>query len=255
MLPRLPPRPPLDGTPRIAVLSQREPMRWLIAGWHDFRRCPAIGLFYGGCFAAMGWLLFLAFLYSPAFLSMLFVGFVIVAPVMCLGLYRASQRLERGEKPDFAETLFAWEHCAGAVALFAVAMLLLVFLYARVTLTLFTQHFHNLDDVPLSVSDWLQLRHLVFVAFWCAATLAFLLVAFALNVVSVPLMLDRDVDARTAAVTSLRACAQRPSVMLRWAIMIGLLVLMSMGTALVALVIVGPVLGHASWHAYRAVLE
>ncbi|HOM15332.1 MAG TPA: DUF2189 domain-containing protein, partial [Rubrivivax sp.] len=80
-------------------LGFADPLRWIALGWRDFMRCPAIGLFYGGCFMVMGWALLEVYEAAPAYVMALSAGFLLMGPFLCLGLYRASQRLEAGEKP------------------------------------------------------------------------------------------------------------------------------------------------------------
>jgi len=77
-------------------LGLADPLRWLLLGWRDFLRCRGIGLFYGGCFMGMGWLLLAVYEHEPAYTMALSAGFLLMGPFMCLGLYRASQRLEAG---------------------------------------------------------------------------------------------------------------------------------------------------------------
>ena len=78
------------------------PLRWLALGWRDFTRCPGIGLFYGACFMAMGWLLMTAFEHAPAYVLALSAGFLLVGPFLCLGLYQASRHLAGASNPTWA---------------------------------------------------------------------------------------------------------------------------------------------------------
>ena len=89
------PAPAAPPAPAITLnaLTLADPLRWLQRGWQDFRRCPGIGLFYGGCFMVMGWALLVVFRHAPAYMMALSAGFLSMAPFVCLGLYRASQRL------------------------------------------------------------------------------------------------------------------------------------------------------------------
>ena len=94
-------------------LTLGAPLQWLVLGWRDFIRCPGIGLFYGGCFMAMGWLLMTAFEHAPAYVLALSAGFLLMGPFMCLGLYQASRRLGQGETPDLGDSLLAWDQRTG----------------------------------------------------------------------------------------------------------------------------------------------
>ena len=89
------------------------PLRWVQLGWQDFKRAPAIGLFYGLCFMVMGWALLAVFEYSPAYVLALSGGFLLMGPFLCLGMYRVSQRLEAGETPGFVDSVLAWRSRTG----------------------------------------------------------------------------------------------------------------------------------------------
>ena len=117
------------------TLSMADPLRWLAAGWQDFRRAPALGLTYGAFFAAMGWLLLAAFRYAPAYTLALSAGFLLVGPLLCLGLYEASRRLERGERPVITDSLFVWERHIGTLAIFGAGLLGLGVLRRRAGVT------------------------------------------------------------------------------------------------------------------------
>src|SRR5690349_7981482 len=77
-------------TPPLRNLRFTDPLHWLALGWRDFRRAPAIGLFYGACFMAMGWALLAVFQHAPAYTLALSAGFLLMGPFLCLGLYHAS---------------------------------------------------------------------------------------------------------------------------------------------------------------------
>ena len=86
----------------LGTLQLRDIGRWLSQGWQDFRRAPAIGLFYGACFVLMGRSLLALFEHAPAYVLALSAGFLLVGPFLCMGLYRVSQRLEAGQPPRLA---------------------------------------------------------------------------------------------------------------------------------------------------------
>ncbi|MCU0922550.1 MAG: DUF2189 domain-containing protein, partial [Burkholderiaceae bacterium] len=110
-------------------LGFADPLRWLAQGWRDFLRCPGIGLFYGACFMVMGWALLKVYEAAPAYVMALSAGFLLMGPFLCLGLYRASQRLEQGEKPDFGDSLLAWDTRTGTLAIFGFVLLVLEMLW------------------------------------------------------------------------------------------------------------------------------
>jgi uncharacterized membrane protein len=240
------------GLPALRPLRAGDPWRWLIAGWRDFRRCPGIGLFYGGCFMAMGWALMMAFEQAPAYVLALSAGFLLSGPFFCLGLYQASRHLERGEKPDLGDSLLAWEQRTGTLAIFGFVLLVLEMLWGRASLVVFAVSFDGMPDFKGSLLALLDPENLSFIVAYIVIGGLFAGVIFAVSVVSIPMILDRPTDAISAALTSIRLVLSQPGVMLLWGAMITLLVVLAMLPWFAGLLVVGPVVGHASWHAYRA---
>jgi uncharacterized membrane protein len=228
------------------------PLRWLQLGWHDFMRAPGIGVFYGACFAAMGWVLLLLFERAPAYMLALSAGFLLVGPFMCLGLYDVSRKLERGERPDLGDSLTAWDTRTGTMAIFGAVLLVLEMLWARASLVVFALSFDGMPDFRGSVLALLDPDNLAFIVAYLAVGGVFAGLIFAVSVVAMPMILDRQTDAITAGLTSLRLCLTQPGLMLWWGALITVLVVLAMAPGFLGLLVVGPVIGHASWHAYRA---
>jgi uncharacterized membrane protein len=233
-------------------LKLTDPLRWLALGWRDFMQCPGIGLFYGACFTVMGWALMKVYAAAPAYVMALSAGFLLMGPFMCLGLYRASQRLEQGRHPDFGDSLLAWDTRTGTLAIFGFVLLVLEMLWGRVTLVLFALSFNGMPDLQGSLLALTKPENLGFTLGWLGVGAVFAGVIFAISVVSMPMILDRQTDAITAGLTSVRLVVTQTRVMLAWGAMITLLVVLALLPWFAGLLIVGPVIGHASWHAYRA---
>ena len=242
-----PPPPPIT----LRVLGWRAPLNWLVLGWRDFIRSPAIGLFYGACFMGMGWALLAVFEHAPAYTLALSAGFLLMGPFLCLGLYRVSQRLESGQRPDFGDSLLAWDTRTAQLGIFGLVLLVLEMLWGRATLVLFALSFDGMPDFKGSLLALLAPEHLPFIAAWAAVGALFAGLIFSVSVVSIPMILHRQTDAVTAALTSLRLVFTQSGVMLVWGALITLLVGLALLPGFVGLLVVGPVIGHASWHAYR----
>ena len=245
------PDSPLAPAITLRRLSAADPLRWLALGWRDFSRAPGIGLFYGGCFMVMGWALLKVYEHAPAYTLALSAGFLLMGPFMCLGLYRVSQRLEAGAKPDFGDSLMAWGTRTGQLAIFAFVLLVLELLWGRATLVIFAVSFEGMPDFKGSLRALLDADNLGFTVIWLAVGAAFAGLIFAISVVAMPMILHRQTDAITAGLTSLRLVLTQTGVMLWWGALITGLVVLAMLPWFAGLLVVGPVLGHASWHAYR----
>jgi uncharacterized membrane protein len=242
---------PAPGGVQLRPLTFADIGHWLALGWRDFARAPAIGIFYGGCFALMGWALLASFEHAPVYVLALAAGFLLVGPFLCMGLYRVSQHLERGERPDFEDSLVAWNTRTGSLAIFGFALLVIEMIWSRVALVIFAVSFDGMPDFKGSLLALLDPQNLNFIVAYLAAGAVFAGLIFAVSVVSIPMILDRPVDAITAALTSLRLTLTQPWVMLAWGAVITVLVVLAMLPWFLGLLVVGPVLGHASWHAYR----
>ena len=245
---------PRDEAPPPIVLRRLgwgAPWRWLRLGWNDFRRCPAIGLFYGACFMAMGWALIAVFSRAPAYTLALSAGFLLFGPFLCLGLYHASQRLEAGEPPDLGLSLLAWQTRTGQLGIFGFVLLVLEMLWGRVTLVIFAVSFSGMPDFRGSLLALLDPANLGFTVAWTVVGALFATLIFAVTVVSMPMILHRETDAITAGITSMRLVIEQPGVMAMWALLIALVVGAALLPGFAGLLVAGPVVGHASWHAYR----
>lgn len=245
------PRPPGVFDLPLRRLGWADPFRWLAQGMRDFARAPVIGLFYGACFVAMGWALMRVFESAPAWLLALSAGFLLVGPFLCMGLYRASQQLEAGQVPDFGDSLLAFERRVGTLAIFGFVMLLLEMIWARSALVIFAVSFDGMPDFKGSLLKLLDPENLGFIVTYLSVGAVFAGLIYGASVVAIPMILDRPVDAVTAALTSLRLVLTQPGVMLLWGALITGLVVLALLPMFLGLLLVGPVLGHATWHAYR----
>jgi uncharacterized membrane protein len=240
------------ASPALQPLGFGDPPRWLARGVRDFIRAPGIGVFYGLVFMVMGWALLKVYEHAPAWTLALSAGFLLVGPFLCLGLYRVSQRLERGQRPDFGDSLLAWDTRTGQLAIFGFVLLVLEMLWGRATLVVFAVSFEGMPDFKGSLRALLDPENIGFITAWAAVGAVFAGLIFSISVVAIPMILDRETDAITAGLTSLRLVLAQPGVMLWWGTLIALLTVLAMLPWFAGLIVVGPVLGHASWHAYRA---
>jgi uncharacterized membrane protein len=233
-------------------LAWSAPFQWLAAGWKDFIRAPLLGGFYGACFVAMGWLLLLVFQQAPAYTLALSAGFLLLGPILCLGLYQASQRLSEGHAPSLAASLMSWRTHTGQLAAFGGVLLILEMLWGRAAMIVFALTFDAMPDFQGSLLKLLDPENLGFIVAYLSVGAVFAGLIYAISVVSIPMMLDRQVDAITAGLTSARLVTSQLGVMLLWGALITVLVCLAMAPGFMGLLLVGPWLGHASWHAYKA---
>jgi uncharacterized membrane protein len=241
----------------IRRIDARAPSRWLEAGWQDIKANPLPSLAYGLLFAIGGDLILLSLVSHPHLLTFAISGFFLVAPLLAAGLYELSRARENGEKLMFIDSLRAFRRNGQSLALFGLLLALTALLWERFTAIAFAMLSGGgvFGGSALLSEILLGGEHVAFVATWLALGALLAGFVFVLAVVSVPMMLDRNCDPVTAMTTSLRAVATNPGPLALWAVLIVLLTLTGFATLLFGLVVLMPMLGHASWHAYRDLVE
>ncbi|MEW6693856.1 hypothetical protein Tther_02147 [Tepidimonas thermarum] len=238
----------------LATLHPADPLRWLARGWADFRASARIGLFYGACFALMGQALWQVFQHAPAYVLALSAGFLLIGPFVALGLYDVSRALEQGQRPSLRASLMAWRPTLSTMAIFGGVLLIFEMLWGRAAMVVFAVTMNTMPSSENMLAALLSLDNLEFLIAYVVVGAIFAGLIFVSSAISIPMILDRQTDAVSAALTSLRACLQNPGVMLLWGALITLLCVLAMLPAFLGLLVVGPVLGHATWHAYRHIV-
>lgn len=246
-----------DGSAGIRRIDARGPSRWLEAAWQDIRANPLPSLAYGLLFALGGDLILLALVSYPHLVTFAISGFFLVAPLLAAGLYELSRSREHGEKLMFIDSVRAFRRNGQSLALFGLLLALTALLWERFTAIAFAMLSGGgaFGGSALLTEILLGGEHLGFVATWAVLGALLASFVFVLAVVSVPMMLDRDSDPVTAMATSLRAVIANPGPLALWAVLIVILTLTGFATLLFGLIILMPMLGHASWHAYRELVE
>ncbi len=247
--------PALSIVPPIRVVGLDAPWRWLKLGVEDFRAAGVASVFYGIVFACMGLILSYVFSHAYEYVWALTSGFMLVGPFLALGLYDLSRRRARGEALTLTPTLFAWRENRASLGLFGLVLGVLLLLWSRASLVVIAVSFP--DQMPSFENFMRNLfapENLQFLVVYCVVGAAFASLVFATAVVSVPMMLDRDADGIVAALTSIRSCAENAAPMLLWACLITALTALGFATWYLGLVVIVPVIGHATWHAYREVV-
>lgn len=247
-------------TPHIRRVPIDRPWTWLAAGWNDLWASPVSGLAWGTVPVAAGWAAsaLLLWLDQPWLVLPLSAGFFFVGPFMAVGLYETSRRLGAGLPVDGETTLGAWRRNPDQIALMGLVLLLLHLAWMRIAQLLFAlfdgrgvPSWDRFMDIV-----WHSARSLPFLAAGVAIGAMLAALAFVIGAFSIPYLLDRrHSNLFEAIATSVAAVRLNPRPMLLWAGLIVLLVAMAMVPGLLGLVVVLPVVAHATWHAYRDVVS
>jgi uncharacterized membrane protein len=233
------------------------PLRWLQAGASDLARAPLKSMFYGAALALMGWQLVARAADGAVGLALL-TGFLLVGPLLATGLYALSRALEHGGRADFRRSLFAWRENLTSFSFFGAILALLLAVWIRVSVVVVALFFDGpMPHAATILRDVLAAPDGVwFLAAYAAAGFGFAVLVFSASVVSLPLLLDRPrADTMTAIVTSMRVLSANRGPLLLWAALIVLLAAVGFATAYVGLVVLLPIVGHGTWHAYRELVD
>lgn len=252
------PRAASMDLPGIRNISSDQPLQWLKAGAQDMKKAWLLSLFYGLVFAALGYALVHGAWDKPHLAMALTSGFLLVAPVLATVFYCVSHRLEHHHQlPGLLVPLMSWRANPASLGLFALMLVFILSMWERISAILVGLFLNN-SGIG-SLTDLLTLaavqEHSGFVLAYLAFGGMLALMVFSLSVVSLPMLLHRKVDFATALVTSFMATKLNFGVMLIWGGIIVGLVAVGVATDFIAMVIIFPWLGHASWHAYRALVE
>lgn len=238
--------------PGIRSVGMDAPFRWLAAGLKDMLATRLRASFYGLMFMLMGFAI--AAIYETRWqLTMgLTAGFFLVGPFLFCGIYWLSRQQERDEKASLTSSLFCWKDNPASIGFFAAILTFLMVIWARVSVVIFalfsTRDFPTMQGMIFQI---FSMTNIPFVIAWFGVGFIFASIAFAISVVSVPLMLDRNTDTMIALFTSVRALWTNTVPLYLWAVLIVAIVGVSLLLSFIPLLLTAPLIGHATWHAYR----
>lgn len=231
------------------TVTTNAPFRWLSKGWNDFKRVPRLSLTYGIVMMLVSMTItYIAYeAHSIVLAIALIAGFFFMGPAIAIGLYSLSRQLNNGIKPMFLRCLKEGKRYFGNEMVLAFVFLIVFLIWARAA-SMVHIFFPSMSSMELM--DWVK-----FLSIGSAVGAIFAAVVFCIGAFSIPMLMDRNVDAITAILTSINAVLKNKKVMVLWGIMIVILILVGIATFFVGFAILLPIVGHASWHAYREVVD
>ena len=246
--------PPASDAPlkEITALKFADPFRWLARGWRDMMAFKSIAAFYGVCFWVMALVLGAVFRSKPEYAMSIASGCLLVGPFLAMGLYEVSRRREQGLTPELSVSLTCWDTHIRSMGMLVLVLIVLELLWGRASLVVFAVFFNTgMPSTTGVIQAIFNLQNWEFLAVYLLVGGFFAGLVFAVAVVSIPMILDRDTDAISAAITSLQVVFSNLPVMLLWGALLTVLVLIALLPWGLGLLLIGPWLGHATWHAYR----
>jgi uncharacterized membrane protein len=237
----------------IQHVSMLRPFVWLARGWTDMRRHSSASLGYGALIVAIGWTLLVFCATHPYFVAAAITGFLLVGPAMSAGLCEMSRRYSAGESASFDDSLEGFKRNVPALTEFGLILAICGAVWFGVSAVLLDSVFHIAAP---SVSEtlyrgFIDSANRSQVTAYVAVGALLAVGVFAVSVISIPLIIDRHATAGQAMRASVRAVAANLPAMIVWSALITLLTAIGYAPLLVGLLVVAPLLGHATWHAYR----
>lgn len=231
------------------TLDVRAPLRWLKLGFHDLKRAPRQSLSYGAAMVFISLLVSATALEFGNFYSLLIMlsGFIFIGPVIAIGLYSISCQLQMGKKPVLGYCLREGQRHFGNTLLFAIVMLVVFMIWARAASIIHIFFPMQTDAHWQDYSLFLGIGSLVGAVFTA--------IIFCASAFSLPMIMDRKTDMISAIVTSINAVLHNKKVMLLWVAIILAALLIGFATAFVGLLVLLPVIGHATWHGYQETID
>lgn len=248
--------------PEVRTVTLQHPLQWLALAWRDIERAPAVALAHGMALALFGAALLTVAHDRFWLLAGALSGFLLVAPVLAVGLYAASRALEQGGRADFTLVLRTWLSWRGQprhdwrLVRFGLLLAAAGTGWVLTSASLITWLAPQPVQQPMDFMRHVVLARgsLLFEA-WLALGGVLAAPVFASSVVTLPLLLDRRIRLLDAVLTSWRAVLANPLPMALWAGLVMGFTLLGIASLLMGLVLVVPLLGHASWHAYRDLVD
>ena len=249
-----------SAAPEINQITTSDLWDCLKKGWSDYKRAPIIGFFFSVLYIIGGYIIISALALSgEIWWAMPFtVGFPLLAPFAAVGLYATSRLIETNEEIRWGKVLgsaiaerkrqIPW---VGAI----IVMWFLLYMLISHAIFAITMGLTALTNITTSYSLFFTPDGIVMLIAEIGVGAAFAFALYSITLVSLPYLLDKEVDFVTAILTSIQCVIQNFTVLLLWAIIVGGLCLIAMTPALLGLFVALPVLGHATWHMYRKLLK
>ncbi len=244
-----------QSLPHVATISMSAPLNWLRGAWQDYLKAPVPFMIYGIVLAGVSAMIAWALVFSGAF-AWVFVlagGFFLIAPILAMGLYEGGRMLEQGQSPGITDIVLVREAVRLDLAYLGLALFLIYLFWTRIAQIVYALSTPFMHKTP---SDFLHFMvstpdgiTMALSGTVIGGLIAFL--AFSLVVISAPMLLSVKTDVFIATITSVRCVTKNFLPMFVWGVLIVLLTGFGIATAFFGLILVYPLIGLASWRAYR----
>ncbi|CUH66662.1 putative integral membrane protein [Thalassovita gelatinovora] len=254
------PEAPLPGAPELRPVTFDILAEALRRSWADMKRAPFFGAVFAGFYVALGLVMAWVTIATGQSYWLIFaaVGFPLIGPFAAVGLYEVSRRLDQGRAMDlyqiFGVVARQSKRQLPSISAIIIFMFLFWFFIAHMIFALFMGSM-TLTNVSTSFEVYLTVNGLTMLGLGTVVGAGFALLLYMITVISLPMLLDREVDYVTAMITSFQTVQENLLPMLAWATFIAVVTFISLLPAFLGLFFTLPLLGHATWHLYRLVSE
>lgn len=240
---------PLPFAAKARILPVSAPIGWIHQGAEDMKRAPVVSLTYGFAMTLLSMVIaFSAWKFGAMGLYMgMASGFLLIGPVLAIGLYSFSCQLEQGRKPIIGYCVREGGSHIKDILIFSFILLIVFMIWARAATAI---HIFFPENAEYSAGDLA-----LFLGIGTAIGAIFSTVVFTASAFSLPMIMDRKTDAITAVITSVNAVLRNKLTMLVWALIIVSFVALGFLTFFIGFIVFLPLIGHATWHAYRETID
>jgi len=240
---------PLPFVAPCRTLHVRAPLRWISLGWKDMKKSPLQSLMYGiAVFLISLMISFAAWQAGNVYvLAALLSGFIFMGPLIAIGPYSISKQLQSKQSASLLETLRLEKQSISHLMIFAVILLVVLLVWARAA-SMVHIFFPEVSDANLA-------DFAVFLGIGTAVGSIFATIIFCASAFSLPMLMDKKVDTVTAVLSSVNAVLRNKQAMLVWAAIIVFCLFLSFISGLIGLIVLMPLIGHATWHAYQETID
>jgi uncharacterized membrane protein len=235
--------------------------RWLKRGWQDMAEMPGISFFYGAIMALSVVLVYFSFRSNPIHMFTIATVFVMLSPFFATGLYYAAKQLEEGNTPKLLDSMVSWKVNAGDIGFYAAVLGVITAAWAIFTplLAAIVAQSHGLLIVNPSLGIMgfiLSEAGLKFMGYFVVLAVALTVFVFTISVVTIPLLMkDQNIGAVQAMIISFQISMENKLVMAVWASVIAVLLAIAIFSLGLGMLIIMPLLGYASWHAFSDLVK